>query len=305
MAKHAVDWTLFCHYKLRPNCVEGLFKILQLSKMQIAYTKEVGGVMYNFAAPKESINISVLINVEDKACLDEMKIQTNMVVITKSEKIYNFITSQGIEIIDINCNKDGNLLLYNALTPFVDKFFYDADESIQTVLLKILDMYANKKTLNKQLIQTIEDEVTQVILHSITAQKVNIPSFKGSERIALLIRKKLFHHMDSTISIENLAAEYSISEKSLQTAFKSIFGFTPFLFIRLMKLNLVYHELLQIKQENITVSRVAQKWGFKHMSRFSSYYKELFLELPSETLQREQLLSNGMSNYCVERQEEL
>jgi len=166
-------------------------------------------------------------------------------------------------------------------------------------------MYANKKTLNKQLIQTIEDEVTQVILHSITAQKVNIPSFKGSERIALLIRKKLFHHMDSTISIENLAAEYSISEKSLQTAFKSIFGFTPFLFIRLMKLNLVYHELLQIKQENITVSRVAQKWGFKHMSRFSSYYKELFLELPSETLQREQLLSNGMSNYCVERQEEL
>jgi len=115
MAKHAVDWTLFCHYKLRPNCVEGLFKILQLSKMQIAYTKEVGGVMYNFAAPKESINISVLINVEDKACLDEMKIQTNMVVITKSEKIYNFITSQGIEIIDINCNKDGNLLLYNVL----------------------------------------------------------------------------------------------------------------------------------------------------------------------------------------------
>jgi len=305
MAKYAVDWTLFCHYKLRVNCVDGLFKILKLTNMQVSYTKEVGGIMYNYASPKESINISILINVEDKASLQEMKVQTDMVIITQSEKIYNFITNRGVEIIDISCSKDDNSLLYNRLKPYVDKFFYDYDKKIQTELLTIFETYTEER-LDIPTVQTIEKKITDAIINSIDIQKVNIPSFTKSESIALTIREQLFNHMDSTVSVETLATQYKISEKSLQTAFKSLYGFTPSIFIRLMKLNLVYHELLQSSPSTeITILRVAQKWGFKHMGRFSGYYKELFLELPSDTLQRDYQLSNGMSVYCVERKDEI
>jgi len=305
MARHAVDWTLFCHYKLRPNCVDGIYKILKLTNMQLAYTKEVGGVMYEFATPKESICLSIIINVEDKACLTEMKVKTGMIAITQSERIYNFITNKGVEIIDISCNKDDNFSLYNTLRPYANKFFYDKDKYLQTLILELLHTHTNGTVLDTTLINSIEKKITNAIFSSITDQEVNIPTFKSSEQIALKIREQLFHHMDTTISIENLTQLYNISDKSLQTAFKSIFGFTPVLFIRLMKLNLVYHELLKTDSPQVTVTRVAKKWGFKHMGRFSLYYKELFLEFPSETLQKQDPLSNELSSYCVQRQEEI
>jgi AraC-like DNA-binding protein len=305
LAKNAVDWTLFCHYKLRPNCVEGIYKILQLSNLQVAYTKEVGGVMYDFASPKESVTLSILLDVGDKSCLEEMKIKTGMMTIIQSEKIYNFIINRGVEVIDISCRKDENSALYNTLKPFADKYFYDSDMSVQTTLLSILEKYGSRELLEPDTIKKIEEEITEVILNSINKQKVNRPTFTKSELKALQIRTEIFHHMDATISVDKLAKEHNISEKSLQSAFKSLFGFTPTLFIRLMKLNLVNHELLQSASSETTILRVAQKWGFKHMGRFSAYYKELFLETPSETLAKESPISEGMSKYCVQRKEEM
>ena len=55
--------------------------------------------------------------------------------------------------------------------------------------------------------------------------------------------------------------------------------------MRQLKLNLVRHELSHNIGKSTTVMRVAQKWGFTHMGRFSQYYTELFEENPSETLQ--------------------
>ena len=305
LAKHAVDWTLFCHYKLRPNCVDGIFKILKLSNLQVAYTKEVGGVMYDFATPKESVTLSILIDVGDKSCLEEMKIQKEMMVVMRSEKIYNFIINEGIEVVEISCSKNGNCKLYKALKPYADKYFYDRDKKVQVTLLNILKKYAGEELLEPEVIVEIEKEITSIILNAIDTQEVNLPTFTKSEEKALKIRSKIFHHMDATISVAQLAREYKISEKSLQSGFKSLFGFTPTLFMRLMKLNLVNHELLQAESKESTVLRVARKWGFKHMGRFSAYYRELFLETPSETLKKRHPLSEGMSTYCVERREEL
>ena len=305
MAKHAVDWTLFCHYKLRANCVEGVYKILKLSSMQISYTKEVGGIMYDFATPKESICISIMINIEDKACIKEMKIKNGMMVITRSEKIYNFLTNSGIEVLDISCSKKENSLLYKTLKPYADKFFYDEDKSVQNTLLAILKKYEGDTTLDTKIIRQIEDEVTKAVVKTLQSQEVNTPHFTGSEQKAMKIREQIFHHMDSSVSVEKLALEHNVSEKSLQTAFKSLFGFTPTRFIRLMKLNLVNHELLKSKSSEVTVLRVARKWGFRHMGRFSAYYREIFLETPSVTLKKENSISNGMSTYCVERREEI
>jgi hypothetical protein len=41
------------------------------------------------------------------------------------------------------------------------------------------------------------------------------------------------------------------------------------------------------------------------MGRFSKFYTELFLENPSVTLQKKNPLIDGMSEHCVERQEEM
>ncbi|MCD6212383.1 MAG: helix-turn-helix domain-containing protein, partial [Sulfurovum sp.] len=47
------------------------------------------------------------------------------------------------------------------------------------------------------------------------------------------------------------------------------------------------------------------KWGFKHMGRFSAYYRELFRESPSETLKSTQGSGDDIMVDCVTRQEEM
>ncbi len=51
--------------------------------------------------------------------------------------------------------------------------------------------------------------------------------------------------------------------------------------------------------------RVTQKWGFKHMGKFSKYYTELFGENPSVTLKTVDPMITGINEHCVERKEEI
>ena len=92
--------------------------------------------------------------------------------------------------------------------------------------------------------------------------------------------------MDGKVSISSLSKQHAVSEKTLQNSFKSLFGFTPKLFLRQLKLNLVHHDLVNSSSSYTTVSRIAQKWGFTHMGRFSQYYTILFGENPSVTLNK-------------------
>jgi AraC-like DNA-binding protein len=43
---------------------------------------------------------------------------------------------------------------------------------------------------------------------------------------------------------------------------------------------------LTLPGQTSTISDIALKWGFRHMSRFSAYYRKAFGELPSNTLNR-------------------
>ena len=111
--------------------------------------------------------------------------------------------------------------------------------------------------------------------------------------------------MDAPINIASLAIKHQISEKSLQNAFKSLFGFTPKLFFRLTKLNLIHHELIHSNSKETSVIRVANKWGFKHMGNFSKQYTELFEENPSITLKTVNPMIDEINEQCVQRKEEI
>jgi len=111
--------------------------------------------------------------------------------------------------------------------------------------------------------------------------------------------------MDGKISISSLAEQYDVSEQTLQNSFKSLFGFTPKYFFRSLKLNLINQELKKSDLEQTTVSKIALKWGFVHMGRFSAYYTELFGEYPSQTLKTPCCQEENLDEACVSRQEEM
>jgi transcriptional regulator GlxA family with amidase domain len=61
---------------------------------------------------------------------------------------------------------------------------------------------------------------------------------------------------------------------------------TPTHWLRLRRLNNARRELLSCTPNETTVAEVAMNGSFWHLGRFSSSYRALFRELPSETLKR-------------------
>lgn len=309
MATSAVDWTLFCSYQLKPDFSEGAYKFLQLTSMQIVSTEMTGGIMFDYVVPEKCMTLSIIKRKSGKACIDQMKLETGMIVITDDTKKYNFLCSESVELFDISFNPNSDPLVLKKLKSAVDKYYVDKDQKFTTQIEKLIDQYAatttTTTTIDRQHATQIEAEILQSILDIMESQEAETPHFTKSEKIAMEIKQKLFKHMDGKMSINTLAKEYTISEKSLQNAFRSLFDITPNQFMRLLKLNLVHHELTQSSAAQTSVLRVAQKWGFAHMGRFSKYYRDLFGENPSVTLKSDTPMPDGMKEHCVERQEEM
>ena len=305
MAASAVDWTLFCTYQLKPDFSEGSYKILQLPSMQIASTDMLGGVMFDYVAPEGCITLSIMSHISSKACIDQMKLESGMIAVVDDRKVYNFICSGRVKLIDISLNENADPLLRERLESAVDRYYMDESGSITRMVEEILDRYAEHEELDAESYGKIEKRISEEILSLTGRQEAQTPRFTGSEKIALKIKEKLFRHMDGKMTTASLAEEYGLSCKSLQNAFKSLFDLNPRQFVRLLKLNLVHHELSRSDPSQINISRVAQKWGFEHQGRFAKYYAELFGENPSATLRRVDPMTGGMQTHCVERQEEM
>ncbi|MBK5356648.1 helix-turn-helix domain-containing protein [Pseudomonas sp. TH41] len=91
---------------------------------------------------------------------------------------------------------------------------------------------------------------------------------------------------EDTLNLLELSQIAGVSLRQLQHAFKAYTGMTPTHWLRLRRLNSARRELLSRTPMDTTVAEVAMRWSFWHLGRFSSSYRALFNELPSETLKR-------------------
>ncbi|MNE25227.1 HTH-type transcriptional activator RhaS [compost metagenome] len=89
---------------------------------------------------------------------------------------------------------------------------------------------------------------------------------------------------EETLNLMALADVAGVSLRQLQQAFKAFTGMPPAHWLRLRRLNGARRDLL--RQADVTVAEVAMRWSFWHLGRFSESYRQLFRELPSETLKR-------------------
>ena len=91
---------------------------------------------------------------------------------------------------------------------------------------------------------------------------------------------------EDTLNLLELSQVAGVSLRQLQHAFKAYTGMTPTHWLRLRRLNSARRELLSRTAMDTTVAEVAMHWSFWHLGRFSSSYRALFNELPSQTLAR-------------------
>jgi AraC-like DNA-binding protein len=87
------------------------------------------------------------------------------------------------------------------------------------------------------------------------------------------------------LTLEDIERAAGVSRYKLFDGFGQHFGQAPMAYLKKYRLEAVRRDMLVDRSER-NISSIAMGWGFTHLGRFSSDYKKLFGEAPSETLKR-------------------
>ncbi|HKX78856.1 MAG TPA: helix-turn-helix domain-containing protein [Novosphingobium sp.] len=98
-------------------------------------------------------------------------------------------------------------------------------------------------------------------------------------------REYILDRIEEPLRISDICRDLGVSRRRLQYSFQEVLGINPIAFLRILRLNRARHDLVRIGGA-LQVKDVIDRWGFWHPSRFSREYKQMFEELPSETLRR-------------------
>jgi len=90
----------------------------------------------------------------------------------------------------------------------------------------------------------------------------------------------------SQLAMTQLCEVARVSERTLQYAFNERYAMSPYTFAKRWRLNSARQALLESERSDHCVAEIALRHGFENPSLFTSSYKRLFSELPSETLAR-------------------
>lgn len=118
------------------------------------------------------------------------------------------------------------------------------------------------------------------------AYKKNGRRSQSHYRTVAKAKQYIIDNLDEAITMTDLCRELAVSRRTLHSCFIEVTGCNPVQYLRNIRLNHVRRELRLAPDGHTKVQDVAAKWGFWHLGHFSSEYKRMFGEQPSETLKR-------------------
>jgi transcriptional regulator GlxA family with amidase domain len=85
----------------------------------------------------------------------------------------------------------------------------------------------------------------------------------------------------------SLAAQCHVGARALQRGFQHHLGVSPMAYLRGVRLRRAREDLRAGDPASATVTAIAHRWGFTHLSRFAAAYRDAYGELPARTLRVE------------------
>ncbi len=135
--------------------------------------------------------------------------------------------------------------------------------------------------------QIHHDLLIMAVLEILSVEKPNrtvAPSYTHRKAVVEKIKAYINTVDDLPVTMTKLCEVGCVSRRTLQYSFESILGVSPLQFLRISRLNRVRRMLRDEGAQS--VSDIAAFNGFYHHSQFSTDYRQLFGECPSETLSR-------------------
>lgn len=114
-----------------------------------------------------------------------------------------------------------------------------------------------------------------------------LPKEQAGRRVVRESLDYIEAHLRERITMDDIAASVHMSIRAIQQGFREELGSTPMLYLRDRRLERAREDLTDVMpSDGVTVTEVAERWGFSHLSNFAVLYKKRWGESPSETLRR-------------------
>jgi AraC family ethanolamine operon transcriptional activator len=144
----------------------------------------------------------------------------------------------------------------------------------------------NKPLSNPELPQQAVMLAMLSLLDTSAVDKAVSSSFMRRQRIVAQAREHVLAHRDQAITVPQLCERLHVSRRTLQYCFEDVLGISPIQYLRTIRLNGARRHLRENLSDAKTVRDVAADWGFWHFSQFSSDYRKLFGQSPSQSLRQ-------------------
>ena len=147
---------------------------------------------------------------------------------------------------------------------------------------------ADATRLQKQLLTAVVEQVGRA-----PRPRIGGADPRGPARIVARARDYAQNHLDAPISIEALLTAAGTSRRTLHRAFATVLDETPQSYVRKLRLHRIRHDLAADAEAACSVTVVANRWGISELGRLSGWYRDLFGELPSQTLKQRRELAQS------------
>ncbi len=160
------------------------------------------------------------------------------------------------------------------------------DNSARAALLKTLAnlLQDDGSCTDNDLRQQVLLNTLLALLDTRAVDRAVSSSFQRRQRIVAKARDLVLAQHDQAITVPQLCEQLFVSRRTLQYCFEDVLGMSPMQYLRLIRLNGARRHLRQASAQSLTVQDVAADWGFWHFSQFSSDYRKLFGQCPSQSM---------------------
>jgi len=289
MNEHSRQWNIE-RYQLEKGKYFTTLHAVHTPRIQIAYSTYSNAIGIKGDHPKGTVLLSFF-SENSSTIYQHTKLTKNQLVITKD----------GDEIDLILNNKCTTLTLAVEEKYFNDTFeryfFKTVEELIKNKILLIKDEKSTElfKLISNWFLElqevsfiqmyglnysVIENLILEELFSSISLKEER----KKRKKFDISVAKTMLHEsIEHDIEISQFVKELDISKRQLYNLFKERYGYSPKQYFQTLRLNAIQKELLFTNSDNTTISDIAYKYGYRHMSHFANEYKIMFGELPSKT----------------------
>lgn len=210
-----------------------------------------------------------------------------------SEPGFNVVTySVSIQVFEKHCQAMG---LPELISIFHHQKTFPVSAYERTVLLEKVaqvNLAAARAgdQIEKETIRNILEFEFLHLLIQVIAKSVSMPGRSPltarTHKALVQIEQSLKYSETPPVTVQDLCAIAGVSERTLQNLFQWKYGIPPMSYLKRVRLNDVRKVLYHEKPGRLKITDIANRRGFWHMGQFAKDYKQLFGELPSDTLRK-------------------